>query len=196
MSLQQVLSVLEQHPALPTVRFDGLTLFLRMACLAWPLIESQETDKRHPPAYLHPGLLELLGGSLSVPDLDIVQLCWAAFKDIIWNHPAIEPTENEILQYNKVPRYLHVLAMLCVLLINFPCPAFQHFFPPVRVCQVSGFINHRDSDDTMTLTEPMTHKATLYTLRNGALPVYYTTSLYCPGKSPHRIIVEILLSQR
>ncbi|KAJ7924649.1 hypothetical protein B0H13DRAFT_1601503 [Mycena leptocephala] len=179
MSLQQVLSVLEQYPALSTVRFDGLTLFLRMACLARPLIESQETDKRHPPAYLHPGLLELLGGSLSEPDLDIVQLCWAAFKDIIWSHPAVEPTENEILQYNKAAL----------------CRAFHHFFPPVRVCQVSGCINHRDSDDTMTLTEPMTHKATLYTLRNGALPVY-TTSLHCRGKFPHRIIVEILLSQR
>ncbi|KAJ7626185.1 hypothetical protein FB45DRAFT_1085094, partial [Roridomyces roridus] len=43
-----------------------------------------------------------------------------------------------------------------------------------------GCPNHRDSNDVMTLTEPLTHKATLYTLRNGVLPIY-STSLYCRG---------------
>lgn len=101
MSLQQILSVLEQHPALSGVTFHGLTLFLRMARLARPVIESQQSDRRIPPDYLHAGLLELLAGSLSELDLNLIQMCWAAFKEIIWNHPEVEPTEEEAIQYNK-----------------------------------------------------------------------------------------------
>ncbi|KAJ7670033.1 hypothetical protein DFH06DRAFT_1083660 [Mycena polygramma] len=166
MSLQQILFILGQHPSLSGVQLHGLTLFLRMARLARPMIEFQQTDRRTPPEYLHPGLLELLADSLSEPDLNLVQLCWVAFKGIVWDHPEVEPTEEEVQRYNQ--------AALC------RGTSFGHLFPPVRVCQDSRCINHRDSDDIMTLTEPLTHKASLYTLRNGALPVY-TSSLYCRG---------------
>jgi hypothetical protein len=101
MSLYQVTSVLQQHPALSSVSFHGLTLFLRMSCVARPLIEFQHKDKSSPPAYLDQGLLMLLGRCISVPNLEIVQICWVAFKDIIWSHPDVVPTENEITQYNE-----------------------------------------------------------------------------------------------
>ncbi|KAJ7674366.1 hypothetical protein B0H17DRAFT_1140615 [Mycena rosella] len=93
MSLQQILSAFQQHPSLSAVSLRGLTLFLCMARMARPLIEFQQKDRRIPPAYLHPGLLELLAWSISETDLNIVQLCGVAFKDIIWNHPDVLPTE-------------------------------------------------------------------------------------------------------
>ncbi|KAJ6605103.1 hypothetical protein B0H10DRAFT_2077233 [Mycena sp. CBHHK59/15] len=34
--------------------------------------------------------------------------------------------------------------------------AFDHICPPVRVCQMPDCLNQRDSDDIMTLTEPLT----------------------------------------
>ncbi|KAF8175031.1 hypothetical protein K438DRAFT_1608874 [Mycena galopus ATCC 62051] len=55
---------------------------------------------------------------------------------------------------------------------------FVTFYPPVRVCTKPDCANHRDTSDIMTLTDPLTHKATLYTVKNGALPVY-SSSFYC-----------------
>lgn len=52
----------------------------------------------------------------------------------------------------------------------------------MRVCQIFGCEHYRESDDIATLAEPVTHKATLFTLHNGALPVF-TTSTYCRGKN-------------
>lgn len=44
----------------------------------------------------------------------------------------------------------------------------------------------------MTLTEPVTHKASLFTLSEGSLPVF-TTSLYCRGTSSRYILSVRLL---
>ena len=49
--------------------------------------------------------------------------------------------------------------------------AYRHLYPPVRQCTVCHG----------TLKEPVKHKATLFTLREGALPVY-VTSLFCRRK--------------
>ncbi|KAK6971993.1 hypothetical protein R3P38DRAFT_2751037 [Favolaschia claudopus] len=137
-----------------------------MACLARPLIEFQVEDRRRPPDFLHCGLLELLAATVYEQNLDLVQTCRAAFKEIIWNHPKVQPTEEEIKKYND--------AALC-------CgTSFAHLLPPARVCQDSYCPSYRDSEDIMTLKEPLSHKATMHTLRNGALPVY-STSLYCRG---------------
>ncbi|KAK7001157.1 hypothetical protein R3P38DRAFT_3612695 [Favolaschia claudopus] len=166
MSLQQLLAAQTQYPCLSDISFNSLTTFLRMACLARPLIEFQVEDRRRPPDFLHCGLLELLAATVYEQNLDLVQTCWAAFKEIIWNHPEVQPTEEEIKEYND--------AALC------RGTSFAHLLPPVRVCQDSYCPNYRDSEDIMTLKEPLSHKATMHTLRNGAPPVY-STSLYCRG---------------
>jgi CxC5 like cysteine cluster associated with KDZ transposases len=63
-----------------------------------------------------------------------------------------------------------------------PCnfSAYRDLYPPMRVCQLAGCPNFRENEDVVTLTEPVSHKATLFTLRDGALPVH-STSLYCRG---------------
>jgi len=60
--------------------------------------------------------------------------------------------------------------------------AYRHLIPPTRVCHVFDCPNHRDNNDVATLGEPVTHKATLFTLHDGVLPVF-TTSLYCHSMS-------------
>lgn len=64
--------------------------------------------------------------------------------------------------------------------------AYRHLYPPTRVCRDDQCINYRrdDSLKIRTLTDPVTHKATLFTLNEGPLPVY-TTSFYCKGTSLH-----------
>lgn len=41
-------------------------------------------------------------------------------------------------------------------------------------------MNYRSDETILTLAEPVSHKATLFTLSEGAIPIY-TTSLYCRG---------------
>jgi hypothetical protein len=101
MNLQQLISAQQQYPSLSGVDFHGLNSFLRMACLARPLIEFQQKDLRRPPDFLHHGLLELLAVSISETNLSLVQTCWVAFKEIIWTHPEVVPTENEVIKYNN-----------------------------------------------------------------------------------------------
>ncbi|KAK6966911.1 hypothetical protein R3P38DRAFT_2815664 [Favolaschia claudopus] len=101
MNLEQLLAAQRQYPCLAGIDFNSLTMFLRMACLARPLIIFQVEDRRRPPDLLHCGLLELLAAAVSEGNLDLVQTCWVAFKDIIWDYPEIVPTEEEITQYNN-----------------------------------------------------------------------------------------------
>ncbi|KAH6901186.1 hypothetical protein BKA70DRAFT_1114809, partial [Coprinopsis sp. MPI-PUGE-AT-0042] len=57
---------------------------------------------------------------------------------------------------------------------------FMHLYPPVRSCMTDGCSGACSDPNILTLTEPRSHPATLFTLNHGALPIY-TTSLYCRG---------------
>ncbi|KAJ7266822.1 hypothetical protein C8J57DRAFT_1068512 [Mycena rebaudengoi] len=129
MNLQQLFSAQERYPSLSGVDFYGLNSFLRMARLARPLIEFQQKDRRRLPDFLYHGLLELLAVSISETNLSLVQTCRAAFKEIIWTHPEVVPTENEVIKYNN--------AALCRGI------SFGHLLPPVRVCQDPSCSKHR-----------------------------------------------------
>lgn len=67
-----------------------------------------------------------------------------------------------------------------------PFAAYRHLYPPVFTCQEPTCRHFHNSAVKITLTEPCTYKATLFTLRDGALPVY-TTSLYCRGTPPIKV---------
>ncbi|KAJ7106902.1 hypothetical protein C8R44DRAFT_637688, partial [Mycena epipterygia] len=94
---------------------------------------------RKPPPVLPLAVLQTIAASLMVSDTQLVQTCWAAFKEVLWDHPAVSPTEDEIILYNAA--------------------ALSH--STCRRCH-----------------DPLHHKATLFTVQNGALPVY-SSSLYC-----------------
>lgn len=63
---------------------------------------------------------------------------------------------------------------------DFPSSAYHHMYPPNRVCTTPDCPRFHSSNTVKMLTEPVTHKATLFTLREGSLPIY-TTSFYCRG---------------
>ncbi|KAF7345993.1 hypothetical protein MVEN_01621900 [Mycena venus] len=100
-------------------------------------------------------MLQILACCLGT-DIGLIQTCWAAFKDVVWNHPDVTATDEEITTYNNAALSRDTF----------------------RVCINPEYENHRDSDNIMTLDHPLTYKATLFTARNGALPVYIS-SLYC-----------------
>ncbi|KAJ6554064.1 hypothetical protein B0H10DRAFT_2123912, partial [Mycena sp. CBHHK59/15] len=111
-----------------------------IVCLARLTIEFQQIDKRRPPSALPLGMLEMLAASLQVSNTPLAETCWAAFKEVVWDHPLVSPTDDEIMQHNKAAL----------------SHAFDHICPPIRVCQMPDCLNQRDSDDIMTLMEPLT----------------------------------------
>lgn len=75
---------------------------------------------------------------------------------------------------------------------SFLFPASHDLYPPTRVCLLFGCENYRDNDEVSTLTKPLTHPASLFTLSNGALPIH-STSLYCESRFQYNLMVSAKL---
>ncbi|KAJ7280101.1 hypothetical protein C8J57DRAFT_1020344, partial [Mycena rebaudengoi] len=73
--------------------------FVRYATLVKPTIEFSQMDCRKCPTSLPPQICLVLASALGC-DTDLIELCWSAFRDLVWNQPKISPTEAEILEYN------------------------------------------------------------------------------------------------
>ncbi|KAK7013809.1 hypothetical protein R3P38DRAFT_3575169 [Favolaschia claudopus] len=164
MSLQDIVSALQRFPGLSALNFHGLTQFLRYSCMARENVAFRQVNSRRPPPVLPVDIATTLASALNVADIQLIQTCWAAFKELLWDHPAITASSDEIYTYNKAA------------LIN--STSYRHIYPPVRACTNPHCSHYRNNHETLTLTDPSTHKATLHTRDHGALPVY-TTSLSC-----------------
>jgi hypothetical protein len=101
MSLEDVSATLLRFPQLKSLNFHGLNQFMPMACLARETITFQQINSRRPPPVLPLAILKTISMSLNVADPSLIQTCWAAFKDILWDHPVVSPTDDEITSYNK-----------------------------------------------------------------------------------------------
>ncbi|KAJ7280823.1 hypothetical protein C8J57DRAFT_1300171 [Mycena rebaudengoi] len=154
---------LRDRPELAGLDFNGLNMFVRYATLVKPTIEFSQMDCRKCPTSLSPQICLFLASAPGY-HTDLIELCQSAFRDLVWNQPPISPTEAEILEYNDTALQYET--------------SFRHLYPPMRSCQDSGCSNHREDARILTLTEPLTYKATLFTVGHGALPIY-TSSLYC-----------------
>ncbi|KAJ3500454.1 hypothetical protein NLJ89_g9787 [Agrocybe chaxingu] len=116
-----------------------------------------------PPQNLSHPFEKLFSRALDAPP-DFVQRCWTALKEQVWHSSSsIAFSEEDILTYNT---HAHPLQL-----------SYRHIYPPVKICTTKE-CPHRVK--SKPLVEPLTHPATLFTLREGALPVF-TTSLYCRG---------------
>ncbi|KAJ7028171.1 hypothetical protein C8F04DRAFT_1044296 [Mycena alexandri] len=164
MSLQQITAAIQNCPELGLVSFHGLNLFIRYASLARESIEVSQHNKLECPTELPSYILRTLATALGEKDTRLTEICWTAFRELVWTQPIISPTVDEILAYND--------ASVC------HQTSFRHLYPPTRSCKTADCVNHRDDENILTLGELLTHTATLFTLEHGALPVY-TTSLYC-----------------
>ncbi|KAJ7761416.1 hypothetical protein B0H16DRAFT_1719581 [Mycena metata] len=161
MSLHQITAVIQNCPELGLVSFHGLNLFI--ASLARETIEVSQRNKLVCPTEIPPHILRTLATVLGEKDTRLTEICWTAFRELVWTQPIISPTVDEILAYNDTA-LIHQTS-------------FRHLYPPTRSCKTPDCVNHRDDENILTLVEPLTHTATLFTLEHGALPVY-TTSLY------------------
>ncbi|KAJ7768998.1 hypothetical protein B0H16DRAFT_1781268 [Mycena metata] len=163
MSLHQITAVIQNCPELGLVSFHGLNLFIHYASLARETIEVSQRNKLVCPTEIPPHILRTLATVLGEKDTRLTEICWTAFRELVWTQPIISPTVDEILAYNDTA-LIHQTS-------------FRHLYPPTRSCKTPDCVNHRDDENILTLVEPLTHTATLFTLEHGALPVY-TTSLY------------------
>ncbi|KAK7683616.1 hypothetical protein QCA50_013454 [Cerrena zonata] len=133
-----------------------------------PAIKFQQVDISHPPSTIPFQMEHMLACAMNVDILLIADL-WIVFKDVLWmmsmgdmlHRPA---QQKDIQLFNQFALHEKL--------------AYRAFYPPVRVCQNPQCIHFRLNNNIQTLTEPVTHQATLFTLAEGVLPVY-TTSLYC-----------------
>ncbi|KAJ7254975.1 hypothetical protein B0H12DRAFT_1289102 [Mycena haematopus] len=166
MSLQQIIAIVHDFPELGLLDFHGLTLFIRYASLARESIEFSQPNRLECPTILPSNILRVLATALGEKDTRLVQICWSAFRALVWSQPCVVPTDQEILVFNDAS-LVHQTS-------------FRHLYPPVRSCQTSKCPNHREDANILTLSEALTYGGTMFTLRHGALPIY-TTSLYCRG---------------
>ncbi|KAG2746555.1 hypothetical protein P692DRAFT_201877121 [Suillus brevipes Sb2] len=134
MGIGQLLASLDEYD----LTFPDLMAFVRLACMAKPFIRQCMTDIRHPPIHPPEVVVSLLAGALG-QDPPTILACWVAFRQIIWTHGAVLPTDQEIEAFNR-----HGL--------------------------VRGIV--------ATLTDVNTFRASLFTLRDGSLPVH-SVSTYC-----------------
>ncbi|KAJ7122671.1 hypothetical protein C8R43DRAFT_899755 [Mycena crocata] len=164
MSLQQIAHALQSHPELALLDFHGLNLFIRYTSLARESIKFSQDDRTECLVSLPPRILRVLATALGEKDTHLVQICWAAFRGLVWTQSPVTPTDEEILGYNDAALPHQTF--------------FHHLYPLVRSCHHAYCPNHRTDKNILSLTDPLTYNATLFTLRHGALPVL-TSSLYC-----------------
>ncbi|PPQ87549.1 hypothetical protein CVT26_010640, partial [Gymnopilus dilepis] len=141
-----------------------------------------QKDVSLPPKHLPPSSLRLFASLLQVTPATISSL-WNLLRFEVWSSPkaSTAASEAEVKAYNKVALDLGTCEFLSHSfrsLSDILRPSLLTSYPPTRVCMSKDCTAHRASDTTRTLTDPRMHKARLFTLREGALPIY-TTSLYC-----------------
>jgi hypothetical protein len=100
MSLQEITNALQSHPELSLLDFNRLNLFVRYASLARVSIEFGQRDKSTCPVTLSLSILRILASALGEKDTHLVETCWAAFRQLVWNQPPISASFDEILAYN------------------------------------------------------------------------------------------------
>ena len=170
--LEELLGICAAYPA---TSFENIIKFIRFAQIARPTLELATIEPTVPPLLLPTNIAAILAQAISV-DLETIGSYWSILKDTIWTISAalggVSPSKAEISAYN-----MHALSLgTCELNCYHVRPplmyfsAYRHLYPPVRICM------HCHGP----LKEPVPHKAALFTLREGVLPIS-VTSLYCRG---------------
>jgi hypothetical protein len=126
MGIGQLLASLDEYD----LTFPDLMAFVRLACMAKPFIRQCMTDIRHPPIHPPEVVVSLLAGALG-QDPPTILACWVAFRQIIWTHGAVLPTDQEIEAFNRHGLVRGIGALLFVFsLLSLTC------FKPHRVSQL------------------------------------------------------------
>ncbi|KAH6911335.1 hypothetical protein BKA70DRAFT_1460642 [Coprinopsis sp. MPI-PUGE-AT-0042] len=171
MDLNTLFTALQRSPSLLSISVVQFTKFFALCRLGQPTLEAaQHLALDHAPP-LPNSLLSIFSNVLCLSE-SIVDGIWDALRHEIWSTlPKGQPSDTfsatEIAEFNKYALPLQT--------------SFKHLYPPVRCCTNQDCTRFRPSQDgPATLSDPRTHKASLFTLSHGALPVF-TTSFYCRG---------------
>ncbi|KAL4257788.1 hypothetical protein AB1N83_013934 [Pleurotus pulmonarius] len=166
MDLQSLVSAISKHPELFQLEFSSVIEFIHFACLARPQIRYSRpgTGLDGPPKLLPPRITFILSEIVGWLE-PIIYRCWEILGDVIWTLPEFKASEDEITKFNKAALQVET--------------SYRHIFPPLQAClECVRTAADCNNPEPRLLTEPKSYKATLFTISNGALPVY-TTSLYC-----------------
>ncbi|KAF4617790.1 hypothetical protein D9613_006164 [Agrocybe pediades] len=168
MQLKAFCASLEHYPLLQNLDISKIVKFARYCTLARPSIEAGTSNIRIPPDTISVHTQILLGEVIG-KDVLVIRELWSALKGQLWqlsisgdDPHGIVPTAEEIKCFNTFTLPLST--------------SYWHLYPPTRVCTSPGCENYREVNDILTLTEPLTHRAALFILHQGTLPIF-TTSL-------------------
>ncbi|TFK91005.1 hypothetical protein K466DRAFT_573933 [Polyporus arcularius HHB13444] len=153
MYLRDLVALVSQTPHLGDILLDDIVSFLRFARLTRSNIEITLYDKTNPPVLLPRSVHEFLAAALQKSFTEVAWL-WYALRGAVWTSGKVVATQEEVTAFR------------------------DHGLSRSIVCIRLECRNHRTNNDLLTLGEPISYRATLYTLHEGALPVH-TTSLYC-----------------
>ncbi|KAG1830454.1 hypothetical protein EV424DRAFT_1535148 [Suillus variegatus] len=138
MDISQLLAPLDEYD----LTFPDLTAFVQLACMTKPFIHQCMTDIRHPPIHPPEVVVSLLAGALSQDPLTILA-CWVAFRQVIWTHGAVLPTDQEIEVFNchGLVRGVETLTSQCCISGPYPnnpqyVPALIHRTSQARILRV------------------------------------------------------------
>ncbi|KAF9541039.1 hypothetical protein CPC08DRAFT_756197 [Agrocybe pediades] len=163
MDLQTIARVLPRFLSLSVFELSKLFEFLCFSRMAKPFIAYTSRQAHNPPDIICIDAETLLAQVMHV-EHQVIRDLWSAFKNEAWEAAQGLPTEHEIESFNVYALPLKT--------------SYRHLYPPTHVCLVPGCKNHRDNNVFATLTSGSTYAATLFTLREGILPIF-TTSLSC-----------------
>ncbi|KIJ07033.1 hypothetical protein PAXINDRAFT_121288 [Paxillus involutus ATCC 200175] len=184
LTLRQLIASLPQSPTpILDVSLGDILAFIKFSCVAKPAIQQSMQDVCHPPASLPPAVSQLLAGVLAL-DVNMIQNCWTTLRSTVWHHDEVTLSAIDVKCYNAHGRSHGI--------------AYGDLYPPTRVCLSPDCPNFRSNNDVSTLSDPVTHKATRFTLRAGVLPIH-TTSTYCRKclrRYHHNYIVQKSSSSR
>ncbi|KAJ2976816.1 hypothetical protein NUW54_g11507 [Trametes sanguinea] len=142
---------------------DEILRFIRLCKLLRLNIEIAQINRTSPPVQLPQSIHEFLAAAMR-KSMTEISWYWYILKDAVWSAEEASAMEEDVSAFLD-----HGLSRSL---------GYCDLFPPTWVCLRRNCNNYRESEEVRTLTEPVTYRATLFTMRDGALPIH-TTSLYC-----------------
>ncbi|KAJ8693235.1 hypothetical protein PTI98_010474 [Pleurotus ostreatus] len=155
-------------PSDSRITLASVLRFVRLATFARPYLSIHQHANNLAPVLLPHIILETLSSAMEWSE-GLVAAVWDALRDEIWVGESAPASSAEIYEYNRFALEKGT--------------SYRHLFPPTKVC-LSPQCSSHTKGVKRALVEPRSYKASLFTVRDGPLPIYVTT-LYCRKCQTH-----------
>ena len=117
MELGDIVSIVQRSPLLSIVSLESLSKFIRLCCIAKPVIQWSQLDIGTPCPELPLPILTFLVNAVTIipngkQNLDIIEGLWTAFKNEIWEHPEVIANNQEVNVFHEFGLPLGIGALL------------------------------------------------------------------------------------